>query len=147
MPVKRSKSSVKHSNLHIKPSKPSKTPVNRLKKPTNKQASKFHKKAEKSSSKSSGSNTIMDIKTVRHVASVARLKLTKEEEHSLLKDLDEMLSAFSDVQSATAEPSYHPMLVENVFRPDSSTFCLTQDEALSNAKHTERNFFKGPKVM
>lgn len=85
--------------------------------------------------------------TVKHVADLARLNLTASEIKKFQKDLTEILAAFKTLDEApTAEPSFQPIPMENVYREDVTEKCLTNQEALKNTRHKEKGFFKGPKA-
>ena len=87
---------------------------------------------------------------IQHVANVARLKLTDKEIEKFLPQLKEVLEAFSklnEVNTDKVEPSFQPIDMKNVMRDDNIDLCLTQDEALLNAKNRKNGYFKGPKVL
>ena len=93
---------------------------------------------------------IVTRETVEHVARVARLELTEKEISQMEKDLNNILSAFKELDKADVkgiEPSFHPMLITDVTRADVPEKCFTPEEALGNTKHKERGFFKGPKAV
>ena len=85
--------------------------------------------------------------TVKHVAELARLKLTASQLKKMQKDLDDILTAFKTLDEApSAEPSFQPIPMENVLREDAPENCLSNEEALRNTKHKEKGFFKGPRA-
>ncbi len=87
--------------------------------------------------------------TIRHVASLARLTLTAAEVKKLQSDLDEILKSFDVLNSlpAECEPSFQPVHIEAGLREDKEEKTLSQESALSNTKHKEKGFFKGPKAV
>ena len=87
--------------------------------------------------------------TIRHVASLARLNLTAAEVKKLQADLDEILKSFDILNSlpAECEPSFQPIQLEAGLREDKEEATLSQESALSNTKHKEKGFFKGPKAV
>ena len=89
----------------------------------------------------------MDV--VMHVAHLARLNLTKKEAKMYQEDLNNILSAFKDLEKAKANvpPSFHPLDVRDVFRQDNEEECLKREKALANTKHKEDGFFKGPRAV
>jgi len=91
----------------------------------------------------------VDSKLVKKVAANARLSLSDSEIEEFRKDLAGILDAFSELEKArpSAAPSFQPLPVKDVMRDDSPEVSLTQDEALSNAHHTEKGYFKGPKSV
>ena len=79
----------------------------------------------------------------------ARLSLTEQEKKDFEKQLNDVLTSFSEldqVNTEKIEPSFHPINIEQSFREDKTRDCLTQEEALSNTKNKKDGFFKGPKV-
>ena len=91
----------------------------------------------------------IDKELLQHVANVARLKLTDKEINKFLPQLKEVLEAFSklnEVNTDKVEPSFQPVEMKNVMREDELGLCLTQDDALLNAKNRKNSYFKGPKV-
>ena len=93
---------------------------------------------------------IVTLKTVEHVAQVARLKLTEKEKELMEKDLNNILGAFREMDKADVkgvEPTFQPLPSENVLREDTPEKCFTPEEALGNTQHKERGFFKGPKAV
>lgn len=92
----------------------------------------------------------IDRETIKHVAEVARLKLTEQEIDEFLPQLESVLSAFSkldEVDVAGVEPSYQPVEIRNALREDEPTECLSQKEALKNSPATEDGYFKGPRAV
>ena len=93
--------------------------------------------------------TKIDADVVMHVARIARLNLTKKEAKMYQNDLNNILSAFKDLEKASvdAKPSFHPLDVRDVFREDKEEECLKREKALANTKHKEDGFFKGPRAV
>jgi aspartyl-tRNA(Asn)/glutamyl-tRNA(Gln) amidotransferase subunit C len=89
--------------------------------------------------------------TIRKVARVARLDLTRSEEAKFSKDLETILGAFRIMQKAPtgkAKPSFHPVQLKERQRPDKVEECLSQEQALSNVKkNRERGYFRGPRAV
>ncbi len=84
------------------------------------------------------------------VTSVAKLELTEKEKKKFDKDLKNILKAFSSldkVDVSKVNPSFQPIEMKNVLREDEIEASLSQKEALSNTKHKEKGFFKGPRVI
>ncbi|MFQ5474889.1 MAG: aspartyl/glutamyl-tRNA amidotransferase subunit C [Candidatus Nanoarchaeia archaeon] len=48
---------------------------------------------------------------------------------------------------ANTRLSVHPIKMKDRLRDDKPEDCLTQDEALENAKRKKDGFFKGPKAV
>lgn len=87
--------------------------------------------------------------TIKHIASLARLNLTAGESKRFQADMEEILKAFDVLNSlpTESEPSFQPMKLEAVLREDEKEPPLTQEQALSNTKHKEKGFFRGPKAV
>ena len=92
----------------------------------------------------------IDKKTIEHVASVARLKLTEAEINKFLPQLKEALEFFSKLQGVDTDnvkPSFHPVELKNVMREDVAKECLSQEDALSLAEHKKDGYFRGPRAV
>ncbi|MBI4155249.1 Asp-tRNA(Asn)/Glu-tRNA(Gln) amidotransferase subunit GatC [Candidatus Woesearchaeota archaeon] len=92
----------------------------------------------------------IDKDILNKVATISRLKLTKEEQETFLPELKEILKAFSELtnlDTSKIELSIQPLPVSNVFREDIIKKSLEQEEALLNTKHTKNGYFKAPKVI
>jgi len=87
----------------------------------------------------------MNIKTVKHVALLANLKLSQKEIKKFQKQLSEILdyvNILNKLDTKGIEPTSQVTGLENVFRKDKPTPSLSQKEALSGAKEKHNNFFK-----
>jgi len=92
----------------------------------------------------------VDKELIKHVAEVARLKLTEKEIEKFVPQLKEALDYFSkldEVKTDKVKPSFQPVEIKNVLREDKEEKCLTQEEALSQTEHKKDGYFKGPKVV
>lgn len=87
---------------------------------------------------------------VKHIAKLARIKLSDEEIKKFTPELKEVLDAFGELDKVDTEgviPSFHPVTVKNALREDVSGECLSQVEALENATHKKDGYFKGPRAV
>jgi aspartyl-tRNA(Asn)/glutamyl-tRNA(Gln) amidotransferase subunit C len=87
---------------------------------------------------------------VRHVARLARLALTAEEEERFRRQLGLILEHAEKVREVAADDvpaTSHPIPRSNVFRPDERTPCLTHEEALAGAPEAEGGRFKVPPII
>ncbi len=87
---------------------------------------------------------------VRHVARLARLKLTPEEELKHQQQLSQVLDAFealSKLDTADVAPTYHVNLEHTTLREDEAQPPLAVDEALANAPQRSGDSFVVPKVI
>lgn len=92
----------------------------------------------------------IDAKLLESVARNSRISLTEGESRKFLKEMQEILDAFSKIDEVKVEktrPSFQPVELKNVMRDDAAKKCLTQEEALSNTKHREKGYFRGPRVV
>jgi aspartyl-tRNA(Asn)/glutamyl-tRNA(Gln) amidotransferase subunit C len=89
----------------------------------------------------------MDIK---HVAHLARLSLTPEEEQKIGAQLDNVLhyvEKLKEVDVSGVEPTAHAFPLVNVTRPDEIQPSLSNDEALRNAPAKANGLFIVPKIV
>lgn len=87
---------------------------------------------------------------IRHVAHLARLKLTDEEVAQFgaqLGGIIEYVRQLSEVNTDGVEPTAHALPVCNVFRADEPAPSLDSAQALANAPASDTPFFKVPKVL
>jgi aspartyl-tRNA(Asn)/glutamyl-tRNA(Gln) amidotransferase subunit C len=87
---------------------------------------------------------------VRHVANLARLTLTPEEEVKHQGQLSQVLDAFealSKLDTSQVLPTYHVNLEHTTLREDAAEPALSIDEALANAPARSGDSFEVPKVI
>lgn len=87
---------------------------------------------------------------VKHVAKLANLPLSPEEEKKFEKQLTEILAyvgKLNSVNTKNVEITSQITGLENVTREDQATSSLSQDEALSNTKSKHNGMFKVKKVL
>ncbi|OGH38285.1 MAG: hypothetical protein A3B44_01390 [Candidatus Levybacteria bacterium RIFCSPLOWO2_01_FULL_38_21] len=87
---------------------------------------------------------------VKHVAKLANLPLSNEEEKKFEKQLNEVLSyveKLNEKDVENIEETNQTTGLENVTREDINTICFAQDEALSNSKKNHNGMFKIPKIF
>jgi aspartyl-tRNA(Asn)/glutamyl-tRNA(Gln) amidotransferase subunit C len=87
---------------------------------------------------------------VDHVARLARLALSDEERERFSQQLVHILENAERVREVAAEdvpPTSHPVPLRNVFRDDTPSPSLTQEEALAGAPEVEQNRFKVPRII
>lgn len=95
-----------------------------------------------------GSKSVVKLTTeeVRHVADLAKLKLTDEEIEKYriqLSSILEMVGKLKAVNTKGVEPTSQVTQLENVFREDEveKERMLSQEEVLSNAKRKYNGYF------
>jgi aspartyl-tRNA synthetase len=87
---------------------------------------------------------------VRHIAKLARLKLTDSEVLLYQKDLNSILEYVETLRELDAEnvrPMSHVIPMKNVWREDKPGKAGKPEEILSNAPEREKDFFKVPKII
>ncbi len=92
---------------------------------------------------------MISLKDTQHVAKLARLELTEEEQENYTKQLSSILSyieKLNEVDTAGIEPMAHSVKISNVMRDDVVVQDFTRDEMLKNAPCEEDGFFKVPKI-
>ena len=92
----------------------------------------------------------MDEPTVRHVARLARLKLTEAEVARFSADFAAItgyVEQLSGVDVSGVEPTIHPVSDRNLWREDAKAESLTREQASANAPASEQHFFKVPPVI
>ena len=87
---------------------------------------------------------------IERVATLARLRLTSEEETSLTEQLGKILQymeTLSQVDTEDVEPLAHVVDIVNAFRADEVVRRIEPDALLANAPAIEGSFFKVPKII
>jgi len=87
---------------------------------------------------------------VRHVARLARLDLTTDEERWVAEQLGRILAHFEQLQELDTngvEPLAHPLPVTDVVRTDQPHRSLDAEAALRNAPQRHEGFFKVPRIL
>jgi len=87
---------------------------------------------------------------VRHIAKLARLKLTDEEAALYRKDLNSILDYVETLRALnteSVEPMSHVLPLNNVWRDDKPGKSGSRESILGNAPEREKDFFKVPKII
>jgi len=87
---------------------------------------------------------------VRHIAKLARLKLTDSEVLLYQKDLNSILEyveTLTELDAENVRPMSHVIPMKNVWREDKPAKAGKAEEILSNAPAREKDFFKVPKII
>jgi len=82
--------------------------------------------------------------TVRHIAKLARLRLSAEEEEKYTEQLGKILDhvdALKEVDTEGVEPMSHALHINNIMREDEVQPSQSQEKILSAAPQSERGFF------
>jgi aspartyl-tRNA(Asn)/glutamyl-tRNA(Gln) amidotransferase subunit C len=85
---------------------------------------------------------------VLHVARLARLELTEDEQQRMSEELSAVLDHIEKIGElgdlGDVEPTSHVVAVENALRADEPRPSLPQDVALASAPETDRGGFRVP---
>ena len=87
---------------------------------------------------------------MRHVALLARLKLSDEQVEQIGGDLNSILEHIDQIQQLDlegVEPTAHPLDTVNMTRADVVKPGLTQEDALKNAPEVENGSFVIPQIV
>ncbi len=87
---------------------------------------------------------------VKQVATLARLKLSPEEEDLLTHQLDKIfqyMEKLDQLDTTTVEPLTQVGEITNAFREDRVVNRPATDALLSNAPARQQNFIKVPKII
>ena len=82
---------------------------------------------------------------VKHVAKLANLPLSKNEEKKFKKQLSEIISyveKLEEVNTKNLEITSQVTGLENIIREDEISQSITQEEALSNTKKKYNGYFE-----
>lgn len=81
---------------------------------------------------------------ISHVAKLAKLKLTPDEEKKYKSQLSQILdyiNKLNEVDTKNIEPTFNTTGLKNTFRKDETSPSLSQQEALKNAFKEENGLF------
>ncbi len=87
---------------------------------------------------------------VRHVARLARLALTEDEERRMTEQLSsilEYIEKLNELDTGDIEPTYHAVEMTNVLRDDEVRPSYPLDEVLKNAPDRQGPFFIVPRII
>ena len=86
---------------------------------------------------------------MRHVANLARLKLTDDEIEKMDRQLDAILDSIEKIQEldlSGVPPTANPLDLSNVLRPDEPRPEFSQEQALSPAPERVDDLFAVPRI-
>jgi aspartyl-tRNA(Asn)/glutamyl-tRNA(Gln) amidotransferase subunit C len=92
---------------------------------------------------------MIDDSTVHHVARLARLRLSSDEQHVMREELSGILEHIDAIRAMDldgVEPTTHVIAVENVLRPDVPRPGLSRDDALREAADVVDGSFGVPRM-
>jgi aspartyl-tRNA(Asn)/glutamyl-tRNA(Gln) amidotransferase subunit C len=92
----------------------------------------------------------IDLRTVDHVARLARLALTAEERAMFTEQLRHILDYFArlaELDLGAVEPTAHVTAATHIWREDAARPSLDRAEVLAAAPAEEDGFFRVPPVL
>jgi len=92
----------------------------------------------------------LTVHEVRHIANLARLKLTPEEERRYAQQLSSILESAArllEVDTAQIPPTATVLPLRAPLRPDIPRPCPPREKMLSNAPDAEAGMFRVPPVL
>ncbi|MGD9318460.1 MAG: aspartate--tRNA ligase [Desulfobacteraceae bacterium] len=92
----------------------------------------------------------ISIGEVKHVAKLARLKITDPEADAYQKELNAVLEHFEALQeldTENVEPMSHVLEMKNVWREDEPRKSSEAESLMANAPNEESSYFKVPKIL
>ena len=92
----------------------------------------------------------ISLQEVKHVARLARLRITDAEAESYQKELNAVLKHFETLQELDTEkvqPMSHVLEMKNIWREDRPGRAKKSDALLENAPMKESGYFKVPKIL
>lgn len=87
---------------------------------------------------------------VRHVATLARLDFSEEEEEQMAEEMSRILDyveKLDELDTSGVSPMSHVLDVTNVFRDDEIEARIDQEQALEPAPETDGDYFQVPPVI
>ena len=87
---------------------------------------------------------------VRHIARLARLQFSDDEEEQLAQEMSRILDhmdTLNTLDTTGVPPMSHVLDLHNVSREDAVDERIGRDDALQNAPDTDGTYFRVPKVI
>ncbi len=87
---------------------------------------------------------------VRHVAQLARLEFSDEEEKRMAEEMSQILDyvdKLDELDTSGVPPMSHVLDVTNVFRDDEVESRIDREQALEPAPETDGAYFQVPQVI
>jgi len=88
--------------------------------------------------------------SVEHLARLARLALTEEEQRRFAGQLDGILAyveRLNELDTSGVEPTSHVLAINTVVREDAPRESLPREEALGNAPDGTGSFYRVPRII
>jgi len=92
----------------------------------------------------------VSVEEVRHIAELAHIELTREEEILFTEQFNRILDYFSKIDEVNTDdmpPTYHVLDLVNVYREDKVQESQIKEDPLKNAPKKEGRFFKSSRIV
>ena len=92
----------------------------------------------------------LTVDEVRHIARLARLQLTTEEEHLYTEQLSDILdyaSRLGEIDTSDIPPTATVLPLRAPLRPDVVRPCTPRDQILRNAPSDQEGMFRVPPIL
>ena len=92
----------------------------------------------------------MDLKTIKHISSLARINLTEKEEEKMKNELSSVLGYIDKLNQANTdniEPLYQTTGLVNALRPDEAGSIFDGEKLISQAPDKQNNFVKVKPIL
>ncbi len=93
---------------------------------------------------------MIEKKTVRHVAKLARLGIGEKELEEYAAQLERILahlSSISEIDTESVAPLSHPLETEGSLREDRAEPSLPRSALTANTRHAHEGFYRVKKVL
>jgi aspartyl-tRNA(Asn)/glutamyl-tRNA(Gln) amidotransferase subunit C len=93
---------------------------------------------------------MISIAEVEHVAHLARLALSQDEQQRFTEQLNAILAymdQLNEVPTDDVEPTSHVLDLVNVFRADTARQLISVEDALQNAPESTHQYFVVPRIV
>ena len=90
------------------------------------------------------------VEEVRHIAKLARLRLSESEEEVMAEQLSSILGyieQLNELDVSAVSPMTHVLDLVNATREDETLQRITHEEALKNAVSADSHYFRVPRVI
>ncbi len=92
----------------------------------------------------------ISVKEVKHVAKLARLRISETEAETFRREMNAILGyveALNELDTDDVRPMSHVLKIKNVWQDDEPSNTKKTKALLLNAPSTEKNYYKVPKIL
>jgi aspartyl-tRNA(Asn)/glutamyl-tRNA(Gln) amidotransferase subunit C len=90
----------------------------------------------------------LNVELVRRITEASYINLNKDELKKFVKQFKIILETFKELDQVNTDdvkPCFHPIEFENILREDLAE--KWEWKPLSNSKHKEKSYIKGPRIL